>query len=92
MNLATKTNGGFAQGILLLLLSSILEHSGSLCVPEGTVTATRVGNQQSTDPHKGNATENDLKQLALVLELISNAELSIVSEENKRRMEQDEKS
>jgi len=41
---------------------------------------------------EGNATENDLKQLALVLELISNAEPSITSEENKRRMEQGEKS
>ncbi len=41
---------------------------------------------------EGNATENDLKQLALVLELISNAEPSITSEEDKRRMEQDEKS
>jgi len=41
---------------------------------------------------EGNATENDLKQLALVLELISSAEPSITSEENKRRMEQGEKS
>jgi len=40
---------------------------------------------------EGNATENDLKQLALVLDLISSAEPSITSEENKRRMEQDEK-
>ena len=41
---------------------------------------------------EGNATENDLKQLAMVLDLISSAEPSITSEENKRRMEQDEKS
>ena len=41
---------------------------------------------------EGNATEEDLKQLAMVLDLISSAEPSITSEENKRRMEQDEKS
>ncbi len=43
MNLSTKTNGGFAQGIYCSPLSSIKEHSDSLCMPEGTVTATRVG-------------------------------------------------
>jgi len=41
---------------------------------------------------EGNATENDLKQLARVLDLISRAEPSITSEENKKLMEQDEKS
>ena len=37
---------------------------------------------------KGNATEDDLKQLASVLELISSAEPSITSEMNKESMEQ----
>ncbi len=37
----------------------------------------------------GNATEEDLKQLARVLDLISRAEPSIVSEINKKIMEQD---
>ncbi len=38
---------------------------------------------------KGNATEEDLKQLALVLDLISSSEPSIVSEINKKIMTQD---
>jgi len=37
---------------------------------------------------KGNATEEDLKQLARVLDLISRAEPSIVSEINRHRMVQ----
>jgi len=39
---------------------------------------------------KGNATEDDLKQLARVLDLISKAEPSITSEMNKKIMEQDD--
>ncbi len=39
---------------------------------------------------KGNATEDDLKQLARVLDLISKAEPSITSEMNKKFMEQDD--
>jgi len=39
---------------------------------------------------KGNATEEDLKQLARVLDLISKAEPSIASEISKKFMEQDD--
>ncbi len=39
---------------------------------------------------KGNATEEDLKQLARVLDLINKAEPSIVSEISKKFMEQDD--
>ncbi len=39
---------------------------------------------------KGDATEEDLKQLARVLDLISRAEPSIVSEINKKIMAQDD--
>lgn len=39
---------------------------------------------------KGNATEEDLKQLARVLDLINKAEPSIVSEMSKKFMEQDD--
>jgi len=39
---------------------------------------------------KGNATEEDLKHLARVLDLISRAEPSIVSEINKKIMAQDD--
>jgi len=38
---------------------------------------------------KGNATEDDLKQLIRVLDLINKAEPSIVSEISKKFMEQD---
>lgn len=38
---------------------------------------------------KGNATEDDLKKLAKVLDLINNAEPSIVSEINKKHVEKD---
>ena len=38
----------------------------------------------------GNATEEDLKQLARVLDLINKAEPSIVSEMNKKHMENDD--
>ena len=40
---------------------------------------------------EGNATEDDLKQLAKVLDLISKAEPSITSEMNKKSMEEDDK-
>ncbi len=39
---------------------------------------------------KGNATEEDLKQLARVLDLINKAEPSIVSEMNKKFVGQDD--
>lgn len=39
---------------------------------------------------KGNATEDDLKQLARVLDLINKAEPSIVSEINKKLGEKDD--
>ena len=39
---------------------------------------------------KGNATEDDLKQLIRVLDLINKAEPSIVSEISKKFMEQDD--
>ncbi len=39
---------------------------------------------------KGNATEDDLKQLIRVLDLINKAEPSIVSEMSKKFMEQDD--
>lgn len=39
---------------------------------------------------KGNATEDDLKQLARVLDLINKAEPSIVSEINKKLEEKDD--
>ncbi len=39
---------------------------------------------------KGNATEDDLKQLIRVLDLINKAEPSIVSEISKKSMEQDD--
>ena len=39
----------------------------------------------------GNATEEDLKQLARVLDLINKAESSIMSEENNSSLEKDEK-
>ena len=39
----------------------------------------------------GNATEEDLKQLARVLDLINKAEPSIMSEENNSSLEKDEK-
>ncbi len=39
---------------------------------------------------KGNATEEDLKQLARVLDLINKAELSIVSEMNKKFVGQED--
>ena len=38
---------------------------------------------------KGNVTEDDLKQLAKVLDLINNTEPSIVSEINKKHVERD---
>ncbi len=38
---------------------------------------------------KGNATEDDLKQLAKVLDLINSAEPSIVSEINEKHVEKD---
>ncbi len=56
MNLSTKTNGGFTQGMLLLPLGQYKSSIVAVYVCRKVLsTATRVGSQQSADPQKGNA-------------------------------------
>ncbi len=53
MNLSTKTNGGFAQGILLLSPWAVLVSIVAVYVCRRVLsTATRVGSKQDADPQE----------------------------------------